>query len=62
MLGTVGAEVIGAGTSISVNVYNETPTRTYTALYSNRAFGTGMRLVALTAANAAAETSHITAT
>lgn len=62
MIGTVGAEVIGAGTSINVNVYNETQPRTYTALYSNQAYGTGMRLMALTSANAAAETSHVTYT
>jgi hypothetical protein len=48
MLGTVGAEVIGAGTSVLVNVYNETYKREYTALYSTERFGTGMRLMVLT--------------
>lgn len=65
MLGTVGAEVIGPGTSINVSVYNETVSgqsvsRTYTALYANNPFGVGMRLMALTAANTIAENSHVT--
>lgn len=64
MLGTVGAEVIGPGTSINVQVYGETVsgspvTRTYTALYSNNPFGVGMRLMALTSANATVENSHV---
>lgn len=48
MLGTVSAEVLGAGTSINVNVYNEPHQREYTALYSTERYGTGMRLVVLT--------------
>jgi hypothetical protein len=48
MLGTVGAEVIGAGTAVLVNVYEETYKREYTALYSTERFGTGMRLMVLT--------------
>lgn len=53
MLGTVGAEVIGAGTSVLVNVYNETYAnvpvkREYTSLYASERFGTGMRLMVLT--------------
>jgi len=59
MIGTVGAEVIGPGTSINVTVYNEAQPRTYTALYANQAYGKGMRLMVLTAANAAVENSHI---
>jgi hypothetical protein len=58
MLGTVGAEVVGPGTSINVKVYGETNNRTYTALYSNERFGKGMRLMALTAANSSDEDSH----
>lgn len=65
MLGTVGAEVIGAGTAINVQVYSENVSgtavqRTYTALYSNNPYGVGMRLMALTAANTVAENSHVT--
>lgn len=48
MLGTVSAEVLGAGTSINVNVYDEPHQREYTALYSTERYGTGMRLVVLT--------------
>lgn len=48
MLGTVGAEVIGAGTSVLVNVYGEPYKREYTALYATERFGTGMRLMVLT--------------
>ena len=58
MLGTVGAEVIGPGTTINVKVYNETNNRSYTALYSNKQFGTGMRLMVLTAADSADEDTH----
>ena len=48
MLGTVGADVVGAGTEILVNVYGEAQKRQYTALYSTERFGTGMRLMVLT--------------
>ena len=48
MLGTVAAEVVGAGTSVLVNVYNEPYQREYTALYSTERYGTGMRLMVLT--------------
>lgn len=58
MIGTVGAEVIGPGTSINVTVYNEAQPRTYTALYSNIPYGKGMRLMVLTAGNATVENSH----
>jgi len=67
MLGTVSAAVVGAGTTITVDVYNENdggydnngdiivggPTlgkRKYTALYGTERYGTGMRLMVLTAA------------
>lgn len=59
MVGTVGAEVIGGGTVIDVNVYNETSPRTYTAAYATMQYGTGMRLMVLTAANSAVEDSHV---
>lgn len=56
MLGTVGAEVVGPGTKINVTVYGETiDSRQYTALYSNKQYGTGMRLMALTKASSAEE-------
>jgi hypothetical protein len=48
MLGTVAAEVVGAGTSVLVNVYNEPYQREYTALYATERFGQGMRLMVLT--------------
>jgi hypothetical protein len=48
MLGTVGADVVGAGTEILVNVYNEPKKRQYTALYATERYGTGMRLMVLT--------------
>jgi len=48
MLGTVAAEVVGAGTSVLVNVYNEPFQREYTALYATERYGTGMRLMVLT--------------
>lgn len=48
MLGTVAAEVVGAGTSVLVNVYNEPYQREYTALYATERYGTGMRLMVLT--------------
>jgi hypothetical protein len=59
MLGTVSAEVIGAGTSIDVTVYSEAETRTYTAVYANQQYGTGMRLMLLTACSKAIEDSHL---
>ena len=59
MVGTVGAEVIGGGTVIDVNVYNEPSARTYTAAYATMQYGTGMRLMVLTAANSAVEDSHV---
>ena len=48
MLGTVSAEVLGAGTTINVNVYGEPYQREYTALYPTQRHGVGMRIVALT--------------
>lgn len=48
ILGTVAAEVVGAGTSVLVNVYNEPYQREYTALYSTERHGQGMRLMLLT--------------
>jgi hypothetical protein len=48
MLGTVSAEVLGAGTQINVDVYDEAHQREYTSLYSTERYGTGMRLVVLT--------------
>lgn len=48
MLGTVAAEVVGAGTSVLVNVYNEPYQREYTALYATERYGQGMRLMVLT--------------
>lgn len=59
MVGTVGAEVIGGGTMIDVTVYNEPDTRTYTAAYSTMQYGTGMRLMVLTAGNSVVEDSHV---
>ena len=59
MMGTVSAEVIGAGTSIDVNVYNEAETRRYTAVYANQQYGTGMRLMVLTAVSKTIEDSHL---
>ena len=59
MLGTVSAEVIGAGTGIDVTVYNEAETRTYTAVYANQQYGTGMRLMLLTACSKGIEDSHL---
>jgi hypothetical protein len=51
LIGTVGAEVAGAGTSITVKVYQDTYTRTYTAMFTNKQYGKGMRIMMLTAAN-----------
>lgn len=48
MLGTVAAEVVGAGTSVLVTIYNEPFQREYTALYATERYGTGMRLMVLT--------------
>jgi hypothetical protein len=48
MLGTVAAEVVGAGTSVLVSVYGEPFQREYTALYATERYGTGMRLMVLT--------------
>ena len=48
MLGTVAAEVVGAGTSVLVNVYDEPYQREYTALYATERLGQGMRLMVLT--------------
>jgi len=48
MLGTVGADVVGAGTEILVNVYGEPKKRQYTALYGTERHGQGMRLMVLT--------------
>lgn len=59
MVGTVGAEVIGAGTIIEVNVYNETSPRKYIAAYATNKFGTGMRLMVLMEAGEDDEDSHI---
>jgi hypothetical protein len=51
MLGTVSADIVGGGTDIDVNVYNEIDgsgqpsKRTYHALWPSGAFGTKMRVV-----------------
>ena len=47
MIGTVSADVVGAATEIDVTVYGEALPRTYHALYPNKAYGTGMRLMVL---------------
>ena len=47
IMGTVSADVIGAGTSINVKVYGEAQDRTYQALYPSDAYGTGMRVMVL---------------
>lgn len=59
MVGTVSAEVVGAGTSIDVTVYGEAATRTYTAVYANQQYGTGMRLMVLTSCSKTIEDSHL---
>lgn len=59
MVGTVGAEVVGGGSVIDVNVYGETTKRTYTAAYASRQYGTGMRIMVLTSADETTEDSHI---
>jgi hypothetical protein len=59
MVGTVGAEVVGGGSVIDVKVYGESTPRTYTAAYATRQYGTGMRIMVLTAADEATEDSHV---
>lgn len=59
MVGTVGAEVIGAGTIIEVNVYNEVYPRKYIAAYATNKFGSGMRVMVLMEASETDEDSHI---
>lgn len=51
LIGTVGAEVAGPGTSITVKVYNDVNTRTYMAMYANKQYGNGMRIMMLVQAN-----------
>lgn len=51
LIGTVGAEVVGGGTNIEVKVYQDGYTRTYTAVYANRQYGNGMRIMVLTKAD-----------
>lgn len=51
LVGTVGAEVVGAGTEITVKVYQDTYNRTYSAVYSNKQYGNGMRIMMLTKAD-----------
>jgi len=58
LIGTVGAEVAGAGTSITVKVYQDTYTRTYRAMFTNKQYGKGMRIMMLTAANDADEQTN----
>ena len=58
LIGTVGAEVAGAGTSISVKVYQDIYTRTYTAMFTNIQYGKGMRIMMLTAANSSDEKTN----
>lgn len=55
LIGTVGAEVAGPGTSITVKVYNDVNTRTYMAMYANKRYGNGMRIMMLVAADEADE-------
>lgn len=59
MVGTVGAEVIGAGTIIEVKVYGEKYPRRYIAAYATNKFGTGMRLMVLMEASEEDEDSHV---
>ena len=59
MVGTVGAEVIGGGSVISVNVYGEKYPRKYMAGYATNKFGTGMRVMVLAEANDEDEDSHV---
>lgn len=51
LIGTVGAEVVGGGTNIEVKVYQDNYTRTYSALYANKQYGNGMRIMVLTKAD-----------
>lgn len=59
MVGTVGAEVIGGGSVISVNVYGEKYPRKYMAGYATNKFGTGMRVMVLAEASDEDEDSHV---
>lgn len=59
MIGTVGAEVVGGGTTITVKVYQDTYNRTYSALYSNRQYGNGMRIMVLTSADFRDESNNV---
>lgn len=59
LVGTVGAEVVGGGTSITVKVYQDTYTRKYSALYSNRQYGNGMRIMVLTEADYRDEDNNV---
>ena len=45
MLGTVSSDVVGGGSEIEVNVYNEADKRKYHALWSSGSFGTKMRIM-----------------
>lgn len=51
LIGTVGAEVVGGGTNITVKVYQDGYTRTYSAIYANKQYGNGMRIMVLTKAD-----------
>lgn len=58
LIGTVGAEVVGGGTNIKVKVYSDNYQRTYSALYANKQYGGGMRIMVLTAANSDDESKN----
>lgn len=58
LIGTVGAEVVGGGTNIKVKVYSDNYERTYSALYANKQYGNGMRIMVLTAANSDDESKN----
>jgi hypothetical protein len=58
LIGTVGAEVVGGGTNIKVKVYSDNYERTYSALYANKQYGGGMRIMVLTAANSDDESKN----
>lgn len=45
MLGTVSSDVVGGGSEIDVNVYNEEDKRSYHALWSSGSYGTKMRIM-----------------